>query len=66
MRRVLRRLRIPAAPQRGRPAWRQFLRAQAPAMLACDFFHAGGAVTLRHLDVFFVLEAGTLACLSSA
>jgi hypothetical protein len=27
------------APQRSRPAWRQFLRAQAATMLACDFFH---------------------------
>jgi len=35
VRRVLRRLRIPPAPQRGRATWRQFLRTQAPAMLAC-------------------------------
>jgi hypothetical protein len=28
-------------------------------MLACDFFHAGGAVTLRHRSVFVVLEVGT-------
>ena len=38
MRRVLRRLRIPPAPQRSRSTWRQFLRAQASTMLACDFF----------------------------
>jgi hypothetical protein len=37
VRRVLRRLRIPPAPQRSGPAWRQFLRTQASAMLACDF-----------------------------
>ena len=28
-------------------------------MPACDFFHAGCAVTLRRADVFFVIEAGT-------
>jgi hypothetical protein len=36
-RRVLRRLRIPPAPQRARTTWRQFLRSQAVTMLACDF-----------------------------
>ena len=28
-------------------------------MLACDFFHAGCAVTLRRVYVFVVIEAGT-------
>jgi putative transposase len=37
VRRVLRRLQIPPAPQRGHVTWRQFLRAQAETMLACDF-----------------------------
>ena len=37
VRRVLKRLRIPPAPERSRSSWRQFLRTQAPAMLACDF-----------------------------
>jgi putative transposase len=59
VRRVLRRLRIPPAPQRSRSAWRRFLRTQATAMLACDFCHVGCAVTLRRVYVFFVLEAGT-------
>jgi putative transposase len=59
VRRVLRRLRIPPAPQRSRATWRQFLRTQASAMLACDFFHVDCAVTLRRLYVFFVIEVGT-------
>ncbi len=59
VRRVLRRLRIPPAPQRSRTTWRQFLRSQVSTMLACDFFHAGCAVTLRRLYVFFVMEVGT-------
>ena len=59
VRRILKRLRIPPAPQRSRTTWRQFLRSQASTMLACDFFHAGCAVTLRRVYVFFVIEAGT-------
>jgi transposase InsO family protein len=59
VRRVLKRLRIPPAPQRTRSTWRQFLRTQASTMLACDFFHADCAVTLRRVYVFFVIEVGT-------
>jgi putative transposase len=59
VRRVLRRLRVPPAPQRSQSTWRQFLRAQATTMLACDFFHVDCAVTLRRVYVFFVIEAGT-------
>ena len=59
VRRILKRLRIPPAPQRSRTTWRQFLRAQAATMLACDFFHVDCAVTLRRVCVFFVIEVGT-------
>jgi len=59
VRRVLRRLRIPPAPQRGRTTWRQFLRTQTTTMLACGFFHVDCAVTLRRLYVFFVIEVST-------
>ncbi len=58
VRRVLRRLRIPPAPQRSRLTWRQFLRTQAATMLACDFFHVDCAVTLRRVYVF-VIEVST-------
>src|SRR5436309_2901457 len=57
--RVLRRLQIPPAPQRHRSTWRQFLRAQAATMWACDFFHVDCAVTLRRIYVFFVIEVGS-------
>ena len=57
IRRVLQRLRIPPSPVRCTDAtWRQFLRAQASTMLACDFFHVDCAVTLKRIYVFFVLE----------
>jgi len=59
VRRVLKQLRIPPAPQRNSTTWRQFLYTQASTMLACDFFHVDCAVTLRRLYVFFVIEVGT-------
>jgi hypothetical protein len=55
--RILKRLRIPPAPQRSSTTWRQFLRTRASTMLACDFFHVDCAVTLRRLHVF-VIEVG--------
>jgi hypothetical protein len=52
VRRILRRLRIPPAPQRSRTTWRRFLRGQAATMLVCDFFHVNCAVTLRRAHVW--------------
>ena len=60
VRRIMKRLRIPPAPERSRATWRQFLRAQSSTMLACDFFHVDCAVTLRRLYCLFVMEIGSL------
>ena len=57
IRRILRQLKIPPAPQRNTgTTWRRFLRTQATTMLACDFFHVDCAVTLQRLYGFFVIE----------
>ncbi|ONI89804.1 transposase [Saccharothrix sp. ALI-22-I] len=60
VRRVLKRMRVPPAPQRDTDtSWRRFLRAQTASMLACDFFHVDCAVALRRVCVFFVMEVAT-------
>lgn len=55
---ILHNAGLDPAPRRTAPSWREFCRAQAATMLACDFFTVD-TVLLRRIYVFFVLEVGT-------
>jgi putative transposase len=55
---ILKKAGFDPAPRRTGPTWRQFLTAQAHAILAVDFAHVD-TVFLRRLYILVVIEHGT-------
>lgn len=58
IRRILRQAGVPPAPRRKGPTWGQFLRSQADAVLAIDFFSVE-TVFLRTLYVLLFIDVGS-------
>jgi putative transposase len=58
VRRLLAKAGLGPAPRRSGPSWREFLRAQAASVVACDFFSVETAL-LRRYYVLFLIELQT-------
>jgi putative transposase len=57
IRRLLARAGLGPAPRRAGPSWREFLRAQAASIVACDFFTVESIVLRRYYVLFFIAHA---------
>ncbi|GAA3470456.1 hypothetical protein [Nonomuraea roseola] len=55
---ILKKAGLDPAPRRTGPTWSEFLRAQAPGILACDFLHCD-TVLLKRLYCLVVMEIST-------
>jgi hypothetical protein len=55
---ILKEAGMDPAPRRSGPTWREFLKAQAAGILACDFFSVE-TITLARLYCFAVVEHAT-------
>jgi putative transposase len=56
-RRLLAHARLEPAPRRAGPSWREFLRAQAASIVACDFFTVESVFLRRYYALFFIAHA---------
>jgi putative transposase len=54
IRRLLARARLEPAPRRSGPSWREFVRAQAASIVACDFFTVESVFLRRYYALFFI------------
>jgi putative transposase len=57
IRRLLAHARLEPAPRRSGPSWREFLRAQAASIVACDFFTVESLFLRRYCVLFFIAHA---------
>jgi putative transposase len=57
IRRLLARAKLEPAPWRSGPSWREFLRAQAGGIVACDFFTVESVFLRRYYVLFLIAHA---------
>ena len=57
IRRVLASARLDPAPRSSGQGWREFLRAQAASIVACDFFTVESVLLRRYYVLFFIAHA---------
>jgi putative transposase len=57
IRRLIARARLGPAPRRSGPSWREFLRAQASGIIACDFLTVETLFLRRYYVLFFIEHA---------
>jgi putative transposase len=57
VRRLLARPGLGPAPRTSGPGWREFLRAQAASIVACDFFTVESVLLRRYYVLFFIAHA---------
>jgi len=57
IRRLLARSKVGPAPRRSGPSWREFLRAQAASIVACDFFTVETVFLRRYYVLFLITHA---------
>jgi putative transposase len=57
VRRLLARAGLGPAPRRSGQGWREFLRAQAASIVACDFFTVESVLLRRYYVLFFIAHA---------
>jgi putative transposase len=57
VRRLLARAGLGPAPRDSGPGWREFLRAQAVSIVACDFFTVESVFLRRYYVLFFIAHA---------